>query len=328
MKILVTGATGYIGGAAAKALLRSGHQVLGLARSGGSAARLRAAGIPSLPGDFLDKASLTKAVAAVDVVVSTASIAAVEATPGGFADDQAAVDVMLGAMRGTGKTLIFTSGSAVVGTFGRGEASETVFDESVALPLREDVVVPNGVEVPAMLVAGLGTAMAARIQTEKDVLGAAGIRGMVMRPGLVYGHGASYDIPGLIAMAKANGAAPHLGQGTLRQGYVHVDDLAELYRLAVEHGEAGATFHGVTDEVALGDLARAVSRLTGAGDRTDSFTLAQMFAAGGAIGISLSLNKRLSSEKTRRALGWKPTRTDLLEDVAHGSYATALAKGA
>jgi len=67
--------------------------------------------------------------------------------------------------------------------------------------------------------------MAARIQTEKDVLGTAGVRGMVVRPGLVYGHGASYDIPGLIAMARANGAAPHLGQGALLQGYVHVDDL-------------------------------------------------------------------------------------------------------
>jgi nucleoside-diphosphate-sugar epimerase len=328
MKILVTGATGYIGGAAAKALLRSGHQVLGLARSESSAARLRATGIASASGDFLDKASLAKAVKAVDAVVSTASVAAVEATPHGFADDQTAVEVMLDAMRGTGKTLIFTSGSAVVGTFGRGEASENVFDEDVALPLPEDVVAPAGAEVPAMLVAGLGLAMAARIQTEKDVLRAAGVRGMVMRPGLVYGHGASYDIPGLIAMAKANGAAPHLGQGALRHGYVHVDDLAELYRLTVEHGEAGATFHGVTDEVSLGDLARAVSRLTGAKDRTDSFTLAQMFAAGGAIGISLSLNKRLSSEKTQRALGWKPTRTNLLEDVAQGSYAIAPAKGA
>jgi nucleoside-diphosphate-sugar epimerase len=328
MKILVTGATGYIGGAVANALMRSGHQVLGLARSESSAARLQAAGISSLSGDFLDKASLAKAVEAVDAVVSTASVAAVEATPRGFADDRDAVGVMLDTIRGTGKTLIFTSGSAVAGTFGRGEASETVFDEDVALPLPEDVVVPTGVEVPAMLVAGLASAMAARVQTEKDVLGTAGIRGIVMRPGLVYGHGASYDIPGLIAMAKANGAAPHLGQGALRQGYVHVDDLAELYRLAVERGEAGATFHGVTDEVSLGDLARAVSRLTGADERTDSFTLAQMFATGGVIGISLSLNKRLSSEKTQSALGWKPTRTDLLEDVAHGSYAIALARGA
>jgi len=59
-----------------------------------------------LPGDFLDKASLTKAVEAVDAVVSTASVAAVEATPRGFADDRAALDAMLGALRGTGKTLI------------------------------------------------------------------------------------------------------------------------------------------------------------------------------------------------------------------------------
>src|SRR5260370_1371087 len=139
MKILVTGATGYIGGAAAKALIQSGHQVLGLARSKSSAVRLPAAGIPALPGDFLDKASLTKAVEAVDAVVSTASVAAVEATPRGFADDRAALDAMLDALRGTGKTLIFTSGSAVVGTFGRGEASENIFEEDVALPLPEGV---------------------------------------------------------------------------------------------------------------------------------------------------------------------------------------------
>ena len=42
MKILVTGATGYIGGAAAKALRLRGHQVSGLARSESSAAKARA----------------------------------------------------------------------------------------------------------------------------------------------------------------------------------------------------------------------------------------------------------------------------------------------
>ncbi|MCU1681155.1 MAG: NAD-dependent epimerase/dehydratase [Amycolatopsis sp.] len=41
MKILVTGATGYIGGAAAKVMLAKGHEVLGLARSESSAAKLR-----------------------------------------------------------------------------------------------------------------------------------------------------------------------------------------------------------------------------------------------------------------------------------------------
>jgi len=322
MKILVTGATGYIGGAAAEAFLRAGHEVSGLARSEQAARRLVAAGIIPVAGDFTDASSLVKAVETADAIVSTASIASVEATPQGFADDRTAVDAMLRAIRGTGKTLIFTSGSAVVGTFGQGEASETLFDEDVDLPLPQSVFAPETAGVPQALIAGFGAAMAARIQTEKDVLGTAGIRGIVIRPGLVYGAGGSYDLPGLIRVARAHGAAPQLGDGALIQGYVHIDDLAELYRLAVEDGVPGSTFHGATAEVSLGDLARAVSQLIGAHGRTEDFTLAQMFAAGGSIGISLSLNKRLSSDKTRRALGWKPTRTDILDDVAYGSYAS------
>jgi hypothetical protein len=39
------------------------------------------------------------------------------------------------------------------------------------------------------------------------------------------------------------------------------------------------------------------------------------------FGISLSLNKRLSSAKTRRLLGWSPARADILHDIEAGSYA-------
>jgi hypothetical protein len=48
----------------------------------------------------------------------------------------------------------------------------------------------------------------------------------------------------------------------------------------------------------------------------------EMYARGGGRGVSLSVNKRLASEKTRTALGWAPTRSDILEDTEHGSYAT------
>ena len=106
--------------------------------------------------------------------------------------------------------------------------------------------------------------MAPRVETETAVLKAAAVRGIVIRPGLVYGEGKGYDLPNLIALAKKHGAAPHLGAGGVRQGYVHIDDLVRLYVLALEHAPAGAMLHAVTDEIALGDLATAVSRLVGA----------------------------------------------------------------
>ena len=83
-----------------------------------------------------------------------------------------------------------------------------------------------------------------------------------------------------------------------------------------------AILHAVTDEIALGDLAAAVSRLVGAGGRTEALSLMEMYArGGGGGGVSLSVNKRLASERTRKALSWTPTRYDILEDTEHGSYA-------
>jgi nucleoside-diphosphate-sugar epimerase len=150
---------------------------------------------------------------------------------------------------------------------------------------------------------------------------APGVRGIVIRPGNVYGHGGSFDLPAQIRMARERGVAPHMGAGGTTQGCVHIDDLAELYRLAVVRGAKGSAFHGVAGEVNQKELAAAVSRMIGAGDRTDSLTLEEMYGAGGSAGISLSINKRLSADQTREQLGWTPSRTDILHDVEFGSYA-------
>jgi nucleoside-diphosphate-sugar epimerase len=321
MKILVTGATGYIGGAAAKALREAGHEVSGLARSDEAAGRLIQAGLTPVRGDFTDATSLAQAVKSGEVIVSTASIGSLSGDADTFRRDRDAVRVMLAALEGSGKTLIFTSGSAVVGTFANGEASAVVYDEAVALPLPESVFAPDDAHVHPMVVAGFGAAMAARIETENDVLNTPGVKGIVMRPGLVYGEGGSYDLPQLIALARKTGAGPHLGAGETLQGYVHIDDLADLFRRTVERAPRGAILHGVVDEVRQRDLAVAISRLIGAGGRTETLSLEQMFAAAGSVGISMSLNKRLSAAKTRELTGWWPTRTDILQDVETGSYA-------
>ncbi len=323
MKILVTGATGYIGGAVAQALLRTGHAVLGLARSETAAAKLRRAGIAPIAGDFLNPDSLEKAAINVDGVISAASVGSLEGSPETFARDREAVRALIRALKGSGKPLIFTSGSAVIGVFNDGEATAQIFDENVVLPLPESVFAPASANVPPMLVAGFGAAMAARVGTERDVIGASGVRGIVVRPGLIYGEGGSYDLPKLINAARANGGvAPHAGSGGTLHSYIHLDDLANLYRLAVEQASPGSVLHGVYGEVSQRDLAASVSRMLGAGDRSQSVSLEQMYGLIGAAGISLSANKRMSSKMTCRSLGWVPTRTDILHEVEFGSYAT------
>ena len=322
MKILVTGATGFIGAAVAQRLSQQGHEVMALARSDAAAAKLRAAGLTPVAGDFADPNSLAVPAAQVDAIVSTASIGQVEGSPDAFAKDRDAVAVMTRALGDSGKPLIFTSGSAIFGVFTKGEASPTIFDESHPVPLPASVFAPPPAEVPPPFIDAFGGAMAPRAETETAVLRAAGIRGIAIRPGLVYGHGKGYDLPNLIALAKAHAAAPHLGAGGVRQGYVHIDDLVELYVLALARAPAGTMLHAVSDEVSLGDLARSVSRLVGAGGRTEALSLMEMYTRGGGGGVSLSLNKRLASQKTRELLAWTPTRQDILEDVEHGSYSS------
>jgi nucleoside-diphosphate-sugar epimerase len=321
MKILVAGATGFIGGAVARKLSQLGHEVVALTRSvAADAANLRAAGLTPIAGDFANPASLTAPATQVDAVVSLASIGQIEGTPESFAKDRDAVAVMLKALGDSGKPFIFTSGSAIFGVFTKGEASATIFDEDHPVPLPASVFAPLLAQVPQPLIDAFGGSMAPRAETEKAVLSAAGVRGIVIRPGLVYGEGRGYDLPNLVALTKTHGAAPHLGVGGVRQGYVHLDDLVELYVLALESAPAGTMLHGVTDEIALGDLAAAVSRLVGSGGRTENLSLMELYTRGGGGGVSLSVNKRLASEKTKKVLNWTPTRYDILEDVEHGSY--------
>jgi nucleoside-diphosphate-sugar epimerase len=323
MKILVTGATGFVGSAVARRLTQQGHIVLGLSRSVGAAARVEAAGLMPVHGDFGDPATLAEPASQVDAVVSTASIGQVEGTADGFTKDRDAVAAMTAALRDLGKRFIFTSGSAIFGVFTKGEASPTKFEEDHPVPLLPSIFAPPEAGVPQPLIEGFGASMAPRSETEMAVLKATGIRGIVIRPGLIYGEGKGYDLPNLIALARKHGAAPYLGTGGVRQGFVHIDDLVDLYIYALERGPAGSMLHGVTDELALGDLAQAVSRLVGAQGRTESLSLMEMYARGGGRGVSLSVNKRLASEKTRKVLNWTPTRYDILEDVEHGSYKEA-----
>jgi len=338
LKVLVTGATGYLGAVAATALAAREHEVVGLARSQRSATTLRERGIQPVTGDFGDPASLAGAVLETrpDVVVSTASVGGTSGDNAAFARDREAVRAMQDALANYGGALVFTSGSAVFGTFNGGDATDTVYAEDAPLPLLESVFAPASAGVHPLLVAGFADAMAARIDTERAVLADDGVRGIVVRPGLVYGNGGNSDLKSLIDRARVAGRAGHWGSGGTTQSYVHVEDLAELFCLAAEHAPHRAILHGVTDDVTQRELATAINQMIGAGEQTECLSLEQMLGitdtvggVGGsftppptaASGISLSLNKRLSSESTRRLLGWSPKRADIWDDIAYGSYA-------
>jgi uncharacterized protein YbjT (DUF2867 family) len=71
LKIFITGASGYIGGSVAAALMAAGHQVSGLARSDEVTAVLVRLGIRPVRGTLDDTEVLAKAAHDADVTVSS-----------------------------------------------------------------------------------------------------------------------------------------------------------------------------------------------------------------------------------------------------------------
>jgi nucleoside-diphosphate-sugar epimerase len=300
MKVFLTGATGYIGSVIAEKLLQAGHQVVGLARSEAAAQTLKRQGIEPYYGDLNNPEILTAAARAVEGVIHTAF----DMSTGDFlaanAAEAKAVEALIAGLAGSDKPLILTSGTGVLGNTGQ-------------LIYAEDTPIAPA-QSPAV------QALQLRLRIEQTVLQAAGVRGVVLRPPNVYGRGDGRVVFWMLrAAAQKLGAVPYaVGAGHNLWSFVHVDDLAELFVLALEKAPGGELFHaGAQSGLRTQDLAAAVSRGMGLGGKTielDKPALAEAFGFP-AMADYWSSNSQSSSEKARRMLGWEPKHLDLLEEV-------------
>jgi len=291
MQTLLTGATGYIGRAVAERLRAAGHELTGLARSDAAAARLTEAGVRPVRGDFADPASVASAARAADGVISLA-------TTYDPAIDGPAVDAILDALAGSDKPLIYTSGIWVNGDTGGAVVDETTPPDPVALVAWRQAVEDRVLQ-----------AVARRVRT------------VVIRPAIVYGRGAGIPA-GFVESARKEGAARYVGTGENRWPFVHVDDLADLYLLALERAPGGTLLLAVAGPShAIRDVAAAASRGAGAGGRTVGTPLEEARRTMGAFADALVLDQQASGRRARELLGWRPHRPDVLEDIERGSYA-------
>lgn len=302
MKVFIAGATGYIGGSVAHRLLAEGHVVSGLARSRKSASALADRGIAPVLGSLADLDILANAARSVDAVISAAS-----------ADDPFSALAFAKALEGSGKRLIHTSGSSVVADMAGGEHAGAVFSEDTPF-------VPH-------------PARAGRVAIDRAVLGAAshGVHAVVICPGLIYGEGRgahrdSVQIPNLIAAARSRSAGVHVGPGKNIWSNVHIDDIAELYLLALKRAPAGSFFFAESGEQSMSETAAAISRLLGFGGATVAVTQAEAvreWGAGPAL-VSLASNSRVRADKARAMLGWMPGGAALTDEIESGWYRRSL----
>jgi nucleoside-diphosphate-sugar epimerase len=153
-----------------------------------------------------------------------------------------------------------------------------------------------------------------------------GIRSIVIRPAIVYGRGGGIPA-GFVDSARKEGAARYIGSGKNHWPMVHLDDLADLYLLAVEKAPAGTLLLGASGESQpVREIAEAASRGAGSGGRTVATPLEEARKAMGPYADALVLDQLASGRKAREMLGWQPHRPDILEEMERGSYAGDAAK--
>jgi nucleoside-diphosphate-sugar epimerase len=301
MNVFVTGASGYIGGSVAAALAAAGHSVTGLVRSDGTARLVRDRGLLPVVGTLDDAALLSAAAKEADVVVNTAS-----------ADHRGAATALIEALAGSGKGLVHTSGSSIVGTRAGGTRVDDVFEEST--PFTPSPTRAARVEIDRLVLASVET----------------GVRSIVICPSLIYGrgHGAKADsvqVPWLIGTARKHGIARHLGPGENIWSNVHIDDLVQLYLLAIARAPAGAFYFAENGENSMREVCAGISQMLGFGDRTSPMTIAEAAAewGDGPAQDSMGSNSRVRAVRARKELGWTPTGPSLLEEIERGCYAAA-----
>lgn len=294
MRVLVVGATGYIGSAVSEELRKSGHLVTGAARSPEAEQALRARGDLAVRASLEAPESLASAAEAAEGVVYAASALG---APGGGALERAAVEAILAALKGSDKPFIYTSGVWVFGdTRGRmvGELG----------PLK-----------PPPLVAW-------RPPVEQAVLAAkdSGVAGMVFRPGMVFGRGGG-ALAGFFRQAREAGVVRFIGTGDNHWSAVHADDLAQLYRLALEAPAPGELFvacGGMPQPVR--QIALAVAAACHIDGKVEAVPAAAAKEQMGPIADCLAMDCRAGSTKPARFFGWRVQHPSILEEIFRGSY--------
>lgn len=229
-----------------------------------------------------------------DAVYNGAMSSAVDA-------DAASLRALAQGLEGTGKPLVGTSGTLLLGLLGITGRPGTEDDHAPAV---EGSV---------------------RSNNENYVVSLAdrGIRSSVVRlPPLVHStldkHGFG---PTLIRIAREKGFAGYPGDGNNRWSAGHTLDAARLYRLALENAPAGARLHADGEEgVQLKEIATTIGEMLHVPTR--SIPLGELESYFGFLGAFIAVDAPISTAKTQALLGWTPVGPTLLADLKQGHYFT------
>lgn len=289
--IFITGASGYIGGSIAQKLIKIGMRVRGLVRTKENADDLSKLGVEPVIGDLNDTDLLIREAKQADGVINAAS-----------ADHSESVQALIKGLEGSSKPFIHTSGSSIVGDDVRGsQRTESIFDEYTPLVVQK-------LKQP-------------RRDIDLMVLGAAenAVRSIVICPSLVYGVGRglnpkSIQIPFLTENAQKQGVVQIVGAGLNVWSNIHIDDLVDLYVLALTKAPSGSFYFAENGETSFEQIGSAIATRLGFStvETLNPDVAAQLWGVPRAY-YSFGSNSRVRSVRARQELGWMPRNASAID---------------
>jgi dihydroflavonol-4-reductase len=244
---LVTGATGFVGSAVARALLARGRRVRVLARPNSDRRNLGGLAVEIAEGAMEDPRSLARAVAGCRYVYHVAAdyrIWVPDPAPMFRANVEGTRDLLTAALEAGAERVVYTSSVATLGLVPGGSATE---------------------ETPSSVDDMIGPYKRSKFAAEQVARGLARERGLpvvIVNPSTPVGPGDIKPTPtGRLIVETARGQMPAFVDTGLN--IVHVDDVAEGHLAAAENGRIGERYILGGENMALAEILAEVAQAVG-----------------------------------------------------------------
>ncbi len=303
MKVLLAGATGTLGVPLVRALVTSGHEVIGLSRTPGKLELLRTLGAELLVADVMDPEALLKAVEGLKADAVFHEMTALKKIPTRHRD-MAATDALR--IQGTANLLAaarlmgarrFVTQSFFMG-YGYGDWGDRVLTE-------DDPFAPPGR-------GAFERHLAAMRSTERQAFTAEGLEGIALRYGSLYGPGGGSEQ--MIEMLRRRRLPVPRGGGGITS-FIYVEDAAAATVAALERGRSGEAYNVGDDEpVSWREFFRVVAKAFGAPQPRE--VPRWIFRFMPYARAMLMGDHRISNAKAKRELLWTPSAPTCREGIS------------
>lgn len=245
-RVLVTGASGFVGAAVANILRKRGYRVRTLVRATSPRGNLDPQDETAV-GDILDAASLDRALEGVDHVV------------------HAAADYRLWARDPEETLLVNVEGTRLVMQAALKAGVRRIVHVSSTATIRPGGEAPSDETMQASVEPDMGNYKKSKILAERlvdDMIADVGLPAVIVNPSTPIGPRDIKPTPtGRIVVEAASGRMPAFVETGLN--LAHVDDVAAGVVAALERGAVGERYILGGDNVALSDLLCAIARIVG-----------------------------------------------------------------